>query len=156
MKDVEFSELVASVPLDTRRLVSAERDNTGPIPLLIQNSPMFPVAVGVVRLLDTQFFNELLTLSEIPKLFKERLTSLERNLPDPPAGLSPGQTARTYSLYLYLKSLRLVPWSTPKRPRPGGTLPGTLGSRATTPPYRGDLTPPSANSRSPTGPLLVP
>ena len=47
----------------------------------------------------------MLTLSEIPKLFKERLISLERNLPVPPAGLSPGQTARIYSLYLYLQSL---------------------------------------------------
>ena len=42
MKDVEFSALVASVLLETRRLVSAERVITGPIPLVIQNSPMFP------------------------------------------------------------------------------------------------------------------
>ena len=41
---------------------------------------MFQVAVGVVRSLDTQVFNALLTLSEIPKLFKERPYSLERNL----------------------------------------------------------------------------
>ena len=95
VKDVEFSALVGPVPRETCRLVSAERDTTGPIPLVIQNSLMFPVAVGVVRLLDARFFNELLTLSGLPKLFKERLTSLERNLPDPPAGLSPGQTART-------------------------------------------------------------
>ena len=85
------------VPIDVRRPVSAERYTTGPIPLAIQALPAFPVSVGVVRSLGGLVFNELRTLTALPKLLRERLTSLERGLPDPPPGLSPGQTARTYS-----------------------------------------------------------
>ena len=66
---------------------------------------MFRVAVGVVQLFDAQFFNELLTLSGLPKPFQERLGSLKRSLPVPPPGLSPGQTALTHALLTYLKTL---------------------------------------------------
>ena len=52
----------------------------------------------------TKFFNELQTLTGLPKHIRERLTSLERGLPDPPPDLSPGQTARTYSPLTYLKT----------------------------------------------------
>ena len=50
----DFSARVGPVTSDIRRLVSAERDTTGPIPLGIRNSPVLTVAVGVVQLLDTQ------------------------------------------------------------------------------------------------------
>ena len=96
MKDGDFYERVGPVTSDIRRLVSGERYIAGPVPLDIQNLPVFPVAFGVSRLLDGQFFNSILTLSG---------GSLKRDLPVPPPGLSPGQTARVYSLFLYLKSL---------------------------------------------------
>ena len=90
VKDGDFSARVGPATSDIRRLASAERHTTWPVSLDIQNLPMFPVAVGVVRLLDDQFLNELLALSGLPRLIRERLTSLERGLPVPPPGLSPG------------------------------------------------------------------
>ena len=44
-------------------------------------------------------------LTGLPELLQERLTSLERGLPEPPSGLSLGQTARIYSPLKYLKTL---------------------------------------------------
>ena len=70
VKDRDFSARVGSVPSDIRRLASAERHSTGPIPPDIQNFPMSPVAVGVVRSLDDQVVNELLALGGIPGLLQ--------------------------------------------------------------------------------------
>ena len=75
VKNGDFSARVVSVPIAIRRLASAERSTPGPIPLDIQNFPMFPVTVGVVRLFDDQFFNELLALGGLPGLLQERLSA---------------------------------------------------------------------------------
>ena len=117
-----FSARVGPVPIHLRRLASAERYTPGPIPLAIQALPVFQVAVGVVRLLEDQFFNELLTLSGLPRLFQERLGSLKRDLPVPPPGPSPGQTAPSSHTS---KPWSLLSWTTPRRPRASGKLPGT-------------------------------
>ena len=138
VKDGDFSARVGPVPIDFRQLVSAKRYTTGPISMAIHALSVFPVAVGVVRSLDDLVFNELHTLTGLPQLPRERLTSLERNLPGPPPGLSPEQTARTYSPSRTSKRWSLLPCTTPRRPRARGALHGHLGSRAATPPYPSD------------------
>ena len=137
MKDRDFSARVGTVTSDIRRLVSAERYTTGPIPLDIRDLPMFPVAVGVVRFLDDQPFNEVLTQTGLPGLFRERPASLERGLPVPPPGLSPKQTARTYYALRYLKTLEPPPvgdheeakdkWHTARNFRAQGNNPAMSG-----------------------------
>ena len=57
--DGDFSARACPVPIDIRRLVSAERYTAGPVALAILTLPVLPVTTGVVRLLVELFFKEL-------------------------------------------------------------------------------------------------